>query len=261
MSGSEVIVHRDARLLADAIAARLITRIVDLQAAGGPASIVLTGGGIGTATLAALRAAPACGAIDWTRTDVWWGDERFLAAGDPERNETGARDALLDHVPVPASQIHAMPALDGPCGPDPEAAAEVYAAELAGRMRPGDHNGVPSFDILMLGIGPDAHVASLFPEQPALYEQTRSVVAVRGAPKPPPVRLTLTMPSIRAATEVWILAAGGEKARAVHLALSRDAGVIQVPAAGSRGRSRTLFLLDEAAAASLPRQMGRAASP
>ena len=95
MSAPEVLVHRDAPLLAKAVAARLVTRLVDASAARGAASVVLTGGGIGTAVLAELSAAPAADAVDWRHLDVWWGDERFLPAGDPERNETGAREALL----------------------------------------------------------------------------------------------------------------------------------------------------------------------
>jgi 6-phosphogluconolactonase len=260
MSVPEILVHRDAELLAEAVAARLVTRVVDAQAARGTASVVLTGGGIGIGVLAALATAPARDAIDWRHLDVWWGDERFLPTGDPERNDTGARSALLDTVPVDPARVHPMPATDGPDGPDPEAAAGRYAAELAGAALPGDHGGVPTFDVLMLGLGEDAHVASLFPGHPALYEELRSVVAVRGAPKPPPLRLTLTLPAIRSATEVWLVAAGEGKARAVHLAVS-SAGAVQVPAAGARGRSRTLVLLDEAAASQLPAQMGRLASP
>src|ERR1700693_1490642 len=95
MSVPEVIVHRDAQLLAKAVAARLVTRLVDSMAARGTASVVLTGGGIGTAVLAELAAAPARDAIDWRHLDIWWGDERFLPAGDPERNEAGAQQALL----------------------------------------------------------------------------------------------------------------------------------------------------------------------
>jgi 6-phosphogluconolactonase len=125
--------------------------------------------------------------------------------------------------------------------------------------RPEDHGPVPSFDVLLLGIGPDAHVASLFPGMPALYDE-RPVVAVRGAPKPPPTRLTLTLPAIRCARDVWVLAAGPEKAGAVRLALS-GSGPVQVPAAGARGRQRTLFLLDKAAASQLPPQLNRIASP
>ena len=259
MSTPTVLIHRDQALLATAVAARLVTRLTDVQAARGSASVVLTGGGVGTAVLAELAATGARDAVDWRKLDVWWGDERFLPTGDSERNETGARKALLDHVDMDPARVRPMPGPDGPDGDDPEAAAERYAAELRAVARPEDHGPVPSFDVLMLGLGPDAHVASLFPEMPALYE-ARPAVAVRGAPKPPPTRLTLTLPSIQAAREVWVIAAGESKAQAVRLALS-DAGPVQVPGAGARGRQATLFLLDRAAASQLPPGIERLASP
>ncbi len=255
MSTPEVLIHHDARLLALAAAARLVTSLGDRQTAAGSAALVLTGGGIGTAVLAELAAAPARDAVDWRRLDIWWGDERFLPAGHPDRNETGAREALLRHLDADPARVRPMPPADGPDGGDPEAAAARYASWLAAAARPEDHGPVPSFDVLLLGIGPDGHVASLFPGLPALYDE-RPVVAVRGAPKPPPLRLSLTLPAIRCAREVWILAAGAEKAGAVRLALS-DVGPVQVPAAGARGRQRTLFLLDRAAASRIPPQLSR----
>jgi 6-phosphogluconolactonase len=237
-----------------------VTRLVDTVAAKGMSSVVLTGGGIGTRVLAELAAAPARDAVDWRRVEIWWGDERFLPTGDPERNETGARKALLDHVDVVRQHVHPMPGPDGPDGPDPEAAADRYAVQLRKAAQPQDRRGVPTFDVLMLGIGPDAHVASLFPGLPALYEDERTVVAVRGAPKPPPTRLSMTLRAIKSASEVWILASGPEKAGAVRLALS-GAGPVQVPAAGARGAQQTLFLVDRSAAAEVPVQLSRFASP
>jgi 6-phosphogluconolactonase len=259
VSTPEVLVHHDASLLAKAAAARLVTRLVDAQASSGTADLVLTGGGIGTAVLAELAAAPALGAVDWRRLDIWWGDERFLPSGDPERNEEQADQALLSLVDADPARVHRMPGSDGPDGNDPEAAAARYADELRRAAQPQDHGPVPAFDVLMLGIGPEGHVASLSPGMPALYDE-RPVVAVRGAPKPPPTRITMTLPAIRRAREVWILAAGEEKAGAVRLALS-DAGPVQVPAAGARGQQRTLFLLDRSAASQLPPQLSRLASP
>jgi len=254
----EILVHPDAGLLAKAVAARLVTRLVDAVAAAGHAHLVLTGGGIGTAVLVELAAAPARDAVDWRQVDFWWGDERFVPAGHPDRNETGARSALLDRINLDPARVHPMPGPDGPDGDDPEAAAARYAGWLAAAARPEDHGLVPSFDVLILGIGPEGHVASLFPGMPAVYD-SRPVVAVRGAPKPPPIRISLTFPSIQAAREVWILASGEEKAGAVALALS-GSGPVQLPAAGARGRQRTLFLLDEAAAAKLPHDIGRPAA-
>ncbi|MFI8087704.1 6-phosphogluconolactonase [Streptomyces sp. NPDC086080] len=251
----QVVVHRDKELMARAAAARLITRIVDAQASRGSASVVLTGGRNGNGLLAALAAAPARDAIDWSRLDLWWGDERFLPEGDPDRNVTQAREALLDAVPLDPERVHAMPASDGPHGTDVDAAAAAYAEELAAAGDP-----VPAFDVLMLGVGPDTHVASLFPEHPAVRETERTVVGVHGAPKPPPTRVTLTLPAIRSAREVWLLAAGEDKAEAAAIALS-GAGEVQAPAAGAQGRSRTLWLLDAAAASQLPRALYPPATP
>ncbi|QFG19991.1 6-phosphogluconolactonase [Actinomadura sp. WMMB 499] len=247
MSRPEVLVHADQDDLAGAVAARLVSAVAAAQAERGDASIVLTGGGVGTAVLAALGAAPARESIDWRRVDVWWGDERFLPSGDAERNETGAREALLDRVDLDPARVHAMPASDGPDGDDVEAAAARYAAELAAAV--GGSGPVPAFDVLMLGVGPDAHVASLFPGMPAL-EEGRPVVAVRGAPKPPPIRISLTFPALHAAREVWVLASGESKAGAVRLGLA-GTGTSEAPVAGARGRERTLFLLDRAAASEL----------
>lgn len=251
----DVVRHLDAAALAEGAAGRLATRVVERQRAAGVAHVCLTGGRIGTAVLAALAGSSARDAVDWGALHLWWGDERFLPTGDPERNETGARHALLDLVRVPAQNVHAMPDSDS-YGGDVDRAAAGYAEELARAARPEDHAPVPSMDVCLLGIGPDAHVASLFPEQPALHDD-RAVAAVRGAPKPPPTRITLTLASLNASREVWILASGAEKATAVRLALDPQAGVFQVPAAGARGRERTLFLLDEDAAAKLPNSVGR----
>jgi 6-phosphogluconolactonase len=247
---AEVIVHRDAGLLAKAVAARIITRLVDAQAARGSASLVLTGGGIGGAALRAVRDSPAVDAVDWGRLDVWWGDERFVSRDSDERNEKGAREALLDHVDVDPARVFPMGWAGGEDGDDPDAAAARYAETLASRARPDDHGPVPRFDILLLGLGPEGHVASIFPESPAAHEE-RTVAAVRDCPKPPPTRVTMTQIAIQSANEVWVVAAGGEKADAARLALS-GAGPLQVPAAGAKGRDRTLWLLDRAAASALP---------
>ncbi|GAA3152182.1 6-phosphogluconolactonase [Planomonospora alba] len=258
MSVPTVVVHRDADMLAKAVAARVITRLVDVQSAKGSASLVLTGGTVGIATLAEIAASPARDAVDWRNLDIWWGDERFLPSGDPERNETGARKALLDHVDVDPARVHVMRGPDS--GMSAEESADAYAEELRRAARPEDHGPAPAFDVLLLGMGPDAHVASLFPEMPALYD-TRTAVAVHGSPKPPPTRISLTMPVIQGAREVWVVAAGADKAGAVRLALADDSGPVQVPAAGARGRRRTLFLLDRASAAKIPASLSRISSP
>ncbi len=249
MAAPEVRVHPDAALLASATAARLVTRLVDATAARGSASLVLTGGTIGIQVLAAVAAAPARDAVDWGQVHIWWGDEAFLPAGDPDRVETQARAALLDHVALRPDRVHPMPSADGRDDDDLQAGADRYAAELRSVARSAASGGdVPAFDVLLLGIGPDAHVASLFPGLPGVSDRHRPVVGVTGAPKPPPDRISLTLPAITAAREVWVVAAGADLAGAVGRALTA-ADPVLVPAAGARGRERTLFLLDRDAAA------------
>lgn len=261
MTVQEVVVHRDAASLCEAVADRFITRVVDAQAAQGSAHVCLTGGRSGLGVLEAVAASTARDAVDWRRLDVWWSDERFLPVGDVERNDTGAYTALLDQVPLDPARVHPMPSPEGPDGDDVDSAAERYASALAAAAHPEDRQRVPAFDVSLLGVGEDAHVASLFPGLPGMHEQERTVIAVHGSPKPPPVRVSLTMPAICAAREVWLVAAGEGKAGAIRLALDEHAGPLQVPAAAARGTRRTLVLLDAAAASRLPRGLDRIASP
>lgn len=251
-----VVVHRDPQLLADAASSRLVTAIVDAQAARGEADVVLTGGSMGIAILASVASSRIKDAIDWRRLNVWWGDERYLATGDAERNETGAREALLDHVRLDEARVHAIP------GPDRSNSVEDAAGQYADTLRAAAPAGreVPEFDVVLLGMGPDAHVASLFPEHPALYETQAATVAVHGSPKPPPLRVSLTMTALNTGKDVWLLVAGADKAPAVGLALS-GAGVMQAPAAGVQGRRSTVWLLDRAAATHVPKPLIRISSP
>ncbi|MCE7010659.1 6-phosphogluconolactonase [Kibdelosporangium philippinense] len=243
----QVVVLANSELLAAATAARLLTSVIDAQAARGTASVVLTGGRTGNAVMAQLLASPVKDAVDWSNVDFYWGDERFLPAGDPERNETQAREALLDHLPIDPTRVYAMEPSDGKFGDDPDAAAEAYAQLLASKA---DDGQVPVFDVCLLGVGEEGHTASIFPESPAVYETSRTVVAVRDCPKPPPTRVSLTLPAIRRSTEVWLLTGGEAKADALAMAFG-GATEVEIPAAGARGQQRTLWLLDKAAAAKL----------
>lgn len=288
----EIVVHPDATTLAEATAARLLVRLLDLQSVRSPVHVVLTGGTLGIATLRAVAASPVRDAVDWSGVHVWWGDERFVPADSPDRNERQAREALLDGLPLPVGNVHAMPA-EGEV-PDEEAAADAYARELArfssleddvddaspsGGVAPQDDGAtlgrdtsatepasagvaagrttaptalpVPEFDVLLLGMGPDGHVASLFPGHPTVHVANRTVAGEADSPKPPPRRVSLTYPAIRAAREVWLVVAGEEKADAVAKALS-GVPVEATPAAGAVGTERTLWLLDVAAAGAIP---------
>jgi 6-phosphogluconolactonase len=243
MSETVVVVVPDADILASVVSARLVTKIIDAQATRGTADVVLTGGRIAAKVLRSLKELPAAGAIDWSEIDLWWGDERFLPAGHPDRNETQAREALLDSVPLDPARVHPMPPSDGPDGDDAEAAAARYARELAAAAGPGRE--LPHFDVLMLGVGEDGHVASIFPGHPS-YNATGPTVAVHNSPKPPPTRITLTLPTIRTAEEVWLIATGPDKTDAVGTAIE---GTAPLPAAAAKGTTKTVWLLDREAAA------------
>lgn len=255
-SPNGVSIHPHTDALVSAVAARLITKLVDVQSRRGEATVVLTGGSVGIATLKAVTANPARTAVDWTRVNFWWGDERFLPAGDPELNSLQATRAMLEPLGVPAGRIHAVATADQ-AGSVEEAAADyarqlaeaAAGEELAPGFEPVDPR-LPRFDVLLLGVGPDAHIASLFPETPGVRTVGETTVAVRDAPKPPPERVSLTLESINTAQEVWLGVAGDDKAGAVGLALA-GAGAIQVPAAGARGRLKTRWLIDQAAASQL----------
>lgn len=252
MSEPEVVVHGNSELLAAASAARLITKLANVQASNGTASVVLTGGGTGIAVLEHVLVSPARDAVDWARVDVYWGDERFVPAEDDERNEKQAREALLDHVGVDPARVHPMAAADSEFGDDVDAAAAGYGQMLAEHARASGANGSPAFDVTLLGLGAEGHTASIFPDSPALRADDAAVVAVRDCPKPPPTRISLTLPAIRRSREVWVITAGQSKAEATTLALA-GADETHLPVAGARGEQRTLWLVDALAAEQLDR--------
>lgn len=242
----DIEVFSDSEGLARAAAQRLVDTIVAASAARGRALIALTGGGNGVALLRALASHP----VDWSTVHLFWGDERYVPEDDDERNEKQTREALLDHIDIPASQVHPMAASDGEFGSDLEAAALAYEQILAANAGPGEQ--APSFDVHLLGMGPEGHVNSLFPDTAAVRETSRLVVAVDDSPKPPPQRITLTLPAIQRSREVWLLVSGEGKADAVAAAVG-GADPVSLPAAGAIGREITRWLLDEGAAGKLAR--------
>ncbi|MBG6054190.1 6-phosphogluconolactonase [Salinibacterium sp. CAN_S4] len=245
-----VIVHPDKASLAAAVAARFISKAADLISEFDEASVVLTGGTMGSAVLSAINSSPARDTVDWSRVNVWWGDERWLPAGDPERNDTQARIALLDHVPLDPDRVHPFAASDS--GLELDEASDAYAAEIAAHSP--DNASMPHFDITFLGMGPDGHIASLFPERGGVREREKTVISVRKSPKPPPERLSLTLPTINSSARVWLVVAGADKASALGLTLA-GASVNEVPAAGVEGRRKTLFFVDADAAAQVPEHL------
>jgi 6-phosphogluconolactonase len=250
----EVVVESSAQTLGENTAGRVVATIGAALRDRSIAHLVVTGGGILEAVLAELAGPPERDALEWSRVHVWWGDERWVAPDSDDRNDNAAFAKLFDHIDIPAENVHRMPADDG--RGDVEAAADAYAAALAEFEGPDGRDGVPPFDVVLLGVGPDGHCASLFPEHPGTYVDDAAVIAVHNSPKPPPTRLSLTFRSLDAANDVWFVASGDGKAHAVAMALS-GAGRVQVPAAGPRGRHRTLWLIDRDAAAQLPPSVTR----
>ena len=236
----------DSETLVEAGSGRLVDAIHAAVAARGRALIVLTGSGNGIALLRYLKPPRQ---IDWSKVHLFWGDERYVPEDNDERNDKQARVALLDYIDIPSSQVHPMPASDGEFGADVAAAALAYEQLLAANAEPGDP--APNFDVHLLGVGPEGHINSVFPNTPAVRETTRMVVAVEDSPKPPPQRITFTMPAVQRSREVLLLVSGAAKADAVAAAIN-GTDPVAVPAAGAIGRENTVWLLDEEAAAKLP---------
>ena len=233
-------VHADAASLATAVAGELLTRLADAQAGGAVPQVALTGGTIAEAIHREVARLAPGSEVDWSQVVFWWGDERFVARDSPDRNAGAARAAFLDAVGADPANVHEMPSTDDAA--DVDAGAAAYAVDLRA-------HGAGEFEVVMLGVGPDGHVASLFPGFPQL-DATDVAVAVTGSPKPPPERITLTNAALNRARSVWFLGSGEGKAPAVARALG-GAERHEIPAAGVTGREETIWFLDRPAASEL----------
>ena len=228
----ETIVAPPAELARD-FAARVSDAAQRARTAGRALSLVLPGGSVAEAFFPVL----ALAAIDWTMVEVFWGDERAVPRDDRDSNYRLADELLLRRVAIDPARVHRMPA----DAADLDAGGRCYEAELERVL------GNPlRFDIVLLGVGPDGHICSLFPGHPALSETSRRVLAVTDSPKPPRERLTLTVPAL-AGAEIYIAAFGAAKADVIRAALSSPASPLPVARAARAGR-RSLFMLDDDAA-------------
>ena len=238
-------VHESPDDLATAVAGELLARLADAQAAGHVPQIGLTGGSIANrihAELARLSTENDTGSdVDWSQVVFWWGDERFVEPASPDRNERQAREVFLDLVDVDPAKVHPMPSTES------ASSAEEGAAAYGEEVRV---HGAGLFEVLMLGVGPDAHIASLFPGYPQL-DVDDIALAVHDSPKPPPDRITLALPCLNRSKAVWFVVAGEDKAGAVALALAEGTDVHDAPAAGVVGQDETIWFLDRAAASRL----------
>lgn len=229
--------------VAQTVANDLLVELRRAIAERGCADLVLTGGTVGIESLAAVAHHPARDDVDWTRVRVWWGDERFVPDGHADRNEGQATEALLNELPLEDDNVFRFPAADG--------LPLDEARDLFDRTLRTAFDGEPRFDIVLNGIGPDGHVASLFPG----YDHGRDdeyVIAVPDSPKPPAQRLSLTFAALNRGDKVWIVAAGEDKADAIGR-LINGSTVNDTPACGLQGRVETAVYLDDAAASSIRR--------
>ena len=239
--GADVRIHPTRTDAASHVGDDVVTLLAALLEAGQEPRIVLTGGSIAREVHRELAARSQ--GLDWAHVTVLWGDERFVPAGDDERNDAQADEDLLSYVPVNPARVLRAPSTDD--ASDVEAAAATYAAAIS-QVLSHDDAATPAFDLLMLGIGPDGHVASLFPDR---RHSTETVVAVRDSPKPPPERVSMGYDLLARARRVWFVAAGDDKADAVTASVRQDPR--DLPAARVRGLEETRWYLDAAAAAGL----------
>ncbi len=249
VGGPEIVISRDAAALAEEAARRFVAAARAAIAARGRFTVALSGGSTPKALFRLLAASPWRDRIDWANVHLYWGDERTVPPSDEQSNYRMTRENLLDHVAIPAGQIHRIVAEN----PEPEATADAYATTL--RQTFGLAAGeFPRFDLIHLGLGTEGHTASLFPGSPALAETTR-LVAAPWVAKLDSFRITLTPPVINAAREVQFLAAGAEKAAIVRTILRGPRNPDEYPAqivAPQAGK--LVWLLDEAAAKELDRR-------
>lgn len=237
-------VYDDLESLSLAAVTALAARVQEVVSRNGRCSLVLTGGRT-PRRMYEILAARFTDVIPWARVDLFWGDERYVPSDDPRSNYRMARLALLDHVAVPTENVHPMPTHHA----DPQSAAEEYERLLRDYFAGGAHQ----FDLFLLGLAANGHVASLFPHHRALHEQRRWVTAVE-VPADPPQRLTMTFPIINQAAVVFFLVAGETKAQAVAQAFQPGNRVDEVPAAGvTLASGHVTWWLDAAAAAHLSR--------
>lgn len=210
-------------------------------------TIALSGGSTPKKLYALLAEEPYRSQIDWSVVDIFWSDERCVPPGDPESNYLMAQQVLLSKIPIPANQIHRMPADQT----DRDAASYAYTLEMQQTI---GSESVPSFDLIQLGMGPEGHTASLFPGQPSLHEQQRLVMPVT-VPKPPPPRLTFTPRLLNAASHVLFLVTGAEKQDAVKAVLEGEFQPDEYPAQIVKPtKGEVTWMLDTAAAGKLQRQ-------
>jgi 6-phosphogluconolactonase len=227
---------KDGSSVARNAAEAFFVKMDEVLASKPEAHVAITGGTVGIATLAEIAANARAATFDFNRVNFWWGDERFVAATDGDRNSVQADKALFSKISIDASKLHPFPSADN--GLTLDEAASQFAAYVA-TVR-------PHFDLVFLGMGPDGHINSLFPGKPTPAAGVQ-IIAEHDSPKPPPQRLSFTYEAMNAADEIWFTVAGADKADAVNVAFGDEP--TSLPVGRVHGRLRTVWLVDQTAGA------------
>jgi len=251
MTDKRVVIAPSTTDLAALVADKFVVRARKTLDRTGSFRVVLTGGGLGTEVLQAISKHPKVHQLNWSGVTVFWGDERFVEASHGDRNDLAAQRALLGGVGLSDERLVRFPSSDG--GLDLEAAATQARAAM---LEHGQEGQWPHFDLAFAGMGPDGHVLSVFPGSSQAIATAPDVQAVWDSPKPPPLRLTMTIPLLNRADRVWIVVSGANKAAALGLALA-EASVAEVPASGLRGVRSTKIFTDAELAGLLPEELVR----
>lgn len=243
----QVIVVPDGDALARLAAETVTSVIAEARAQGRNAAIALSGGSTPKKMGQLLAQPPYTERVHWDSVEIFWGDERWVPLADTESNAGEATRGFLDHVAIPDERVHPYETdLD-----DPDVAAERYERDI--RRTVPITGGIPTFDLILLGMGEDGHTASLFPGTAAIREERRLVVA-HWVDKLDATRLTLTPPVINAAEQVVFLIGGAGKVEALHAVLDSEVDIDTYPSQVVRPVQGTLvWLVDEAAASGLDR--------
>jgi 6-phosphogluconolactonase len=252
MSARTIRIFADVQALSEAAAHEWVRSAHEAVAARGRFTVALSGGSTPKRLYQLLAAEPFRSQLDWGRVEIFWGDERCVPPDHADSNYRMAREALLTHLPIPAEHVHRIEAERS----DRDAAARDYEATLARVFGIAVSTEPPAFDLVLLGMGPDGHTASLFPHTAALEETKRWVVA-NPVPQLHTERLTLTRPILNRAREVLFLVAGADKAERVVEVLTGPADPLRLPSQSIQPEGQLLWFLDRAAAARLPASLTR----
>ena len=242
-----VIVARDADS-AYHLAARTIVDCADESVASrGKFTIALSGGSTPRKLYELLSSADWAAKMPWNKTEFFWGDERYVPSSDPASNFHMTQEAMLQRVNVPAANVHRVRTEEA----EPSRAAELYEQEIR-QLVPSSGDGLPHFDLILLGLGTNGHTASLFPYQPALHEKPRLVVA-EYIEEVKMTRVSMTAPLINAARQILFLALGQDKATVIREIIAGPFDPERLPAQLIRPTGgRLKWIIDPAAAEKLP---------